>query len=216
MAFHPTQSLTEQIADHLSKEIITGQMPAGERIQELRIAKTLQVSRGSVREALLVLAGRHLIDLLPRRGAIVRSLDPDAVIHISELSAGLTSLLLQRTARAARTVQVDAITACDRHVQQLQDQLQEASGYGFMQALYGLFSALLPLPRDAYLEETLGNLLPAAQRVTYKALQNPRYNRSETLDFVQALRTALSSQDTDALASLVLAHYKREAELARY
>ncbi len=215
MAFHPTQSLTEQIADHLSKEIITGQMPAGERIQELRIAKTLQVSRGSVREALLVLAGRHLIDLLPRRGAMVRPLDQDAIVHISELAAGLTTLLFQRAARANRAVQGEALAGFDQHLQQMREQLNESGGFGFLQSLYGFFAAALPLPRDIYLEETLRNLFPAAQRVSYKALQNPRYHRSETLDFASSLRTAVAGQEIDAVPNLVVAHFKRESEIAR-
>ena len=45
-------SLSEQIAKHISEQIISGELVEGERIQELRIAKELDVSRGSVREAL--------------------------------------------------------------------------------------------------------------------------------------------------------------------
>ncbi len=69
----PAASLSEQIAEHLAREIITGRLGANARIQELRVADDLGVSRGSVREALLILESRHLIDLLPRRGAIVRA-----------------------------------------------------------------------------------------------------------------------------------------------
>ena len=51
MTFKANDSLTEQIARFLGKRIILGEMTAGERIQELRIAAELDVSRGSVREA---------------------------------------------------------------------------------------------------------------------------------------------------------------------
>ena len=71
MSFKPAVSLTEQIADHLGSEIISGKLQPSERIQELKVAKDLGVSRGSVREALLILEGRHLIEIYPRRGAVV-------------------------------------------------------------------------------------------------------------------------------------------------
>ena len=78
MGFKPAASLTEQIANHLSDEIINGRLAPLERIQELKVAKDLGVSRGSVREALLIVEGRHLIDIIPRRGAVVSL----SLIHI--------------------------------------------------------------------------------------------------------------------------------------
>ena len=71
MQAHDTESLSEQIAKHISEQIIRGELVEGERIQELRIAAELDVSRGSVREALLLLERTHLIEIYPRRGAIV-------------------------------------------------------------------------------------------------------------------------------------------------
>lgn len=56
-------SLSEQIARHIGEQIISGELVEGERIQELRIAKELDVSRGSVREALLLLERTHLIEI---------------------------------------------------------------------------------------------------------------------------------------------------------
>ena len=56
-------SLSEQIAKHISEQIIRGELVEGERIQELRIASELDVSRGSVREALLLLERTQLIEI---------------------------------------------------------------------------------------------------------------------------------------------------------
>ena len=61
MSIEEKDSLSEQIAKHISEQIISGELVEGERIQELRIAKELDVSRGSVREALLIVERTHLI-----------------------------------------------------------------------------------------------------------------------------------------------------------
>ncbi len=57
-------SLSEQIAKHIGEQIIRGELVEGERIQEFRIAAELDVSRGSVREALLILQRTQLIEIL--------------------------------------------------------------------------------------------------------------------------------------------------------
>ncbi|MDZ4296734.1 MAG: GntR family transcriptional regulator, partial [Moraxellaceae bacterium] len=66
MSFRATESLALQIAQHVGEQIVSGDLVEGERIQEMRIAAELQVSRGSVREALLILQRRHLVEIFPR------------------------------------------------------------------------------------------------------------------------------------------------------
>ena len=98
MGFKPAASLTEQIANHLSDEIINGRLAPLERIQELKVAKDLGVSRGSVREALLIVEGRHLIDIIPRRGAVVSGLEPVRIGDLTEFFGELVLMLLVRVA----------------------------------------------------------------------------------------------------------------------
>jgi DNA-binding GntR family transcriptional regulator len=214
MAFHPTQSLTEQIADHLSREIITGQLAAGQRIQELRIAKALQVSRGSVREALLVLASRHLIDLLPRRGAVVRDLDRRSISHISELTAGLITLLFERAARERGEGSSAAAADMDEQIRRMQEHADESNGTQFLDAKFAFFAAAFPSAEDVYLEEILRNLFPAAQRVSWRALRSQRFDRHETIEFARTLQNAIRGQDGDSVSNLVGSYFKREAEAA--
>ena len=45
MNLEETESLSEQIVKYISEQIISGELVEGERIQELRIAKELDVSR---------------------------------------------------------------------------------------------------------------------------------------------------------------------------
>ncbi len=58
-----SEGLSEQIAKHIAEQIILGELVEGERIQEVRIATELDVSRGSVREALLLLQRTYLIEI---------------------------------------------------------------------------------------------------------------------------------------------------------
>jgi DNA-binding GntR family transcriptional regulator len=68
-------------------------MAPGERIQEQKVTQALNVSRGSVREALLILERRHLVAILPRRGAHVTELDERSVRSLCSLMGEFYILL---------------------------------------------------------------------------------------------------------------------------
>jgi len=52
--------------------IVDGRLEAGLPIPELELARQLGISRTPLREALKVLASEGLVELLPRRGAVVK------------------------------------------------------------------------------------------------------------------------------------------------
>ena len=96
MSIEEKDSLSEQIAKHISEQIISGELVEGERIQELRIAKELDVSRGSVREALLIVERTHLIEIYPRRGAIVSEMSAQQVKALFDTSSLFLMQIVQR------------------------------------------------------------------------------------------------------------------------
>lgn len=82
--FRISTGLSEQIASHLETQIIAGVLRSGQRIQESKVVQELSVSRGPVREALLILSRRRLIQLFPRRGAVVMPLNAPLVHSLSQ------------------------------------------------------------------------------------------------------------------------------------
>lgn len=63
----------QQVRDLIVRRILDGEYPAGERLVETRIARELQVSQGSVREALRQLEAGGLVEYIPNRGVTVRN-----------------------------------------------------------------------------------------------------------------------------------------------
>jgi len=96
MNLEEADSLSEQIAKYISEQIISGELVEGERIQELRIAKELDVSRGSVREALLLLERTYLIEIFPRRGAIVSEMSAQQVKALFDTNVMVLGHIVQR------------------------------------------------------------------------------------------------------------------------
>ncbi len=65
------QSLTDRLYQHIKSQIVSNQYKPGERLQEQDIAKSLDVSRTPVREALGRLGAEGLVTVIPRMGVFV-------------------------------------------------------------------------------------------------------------------------------------------------
>lgn len=63
--------LRESIAESIRDSIINGKIKPGERLLEPNVAKLLGVSRTPVREAFFQLESEGLVEVMPRKGAIV-------------------------------------------------------------------------------------------------------------------------------------------------
>ena len=71
----------DEIVEELQKRILQGFYAAGQRLpSEREIADELNVSRVTVRTALLRLQAENLLDIVPRGGAFVRSVSTKAII----------------------------------------------------------------------------------------------------------------------------------------
>ena len=77
--------LRQVVAGKLRSLILEGELKPGERLVEGHLAERLGVSRNPVREAMRSLEATGLIEVMPRRGAFVSSLDPCAVHHIQHI-----------------------------------------------------------------------------------------------------------------------------------
>jgi DNA-binding GntR family transcriptional regulator len=80
---------SNQSAAVLRDMILTGQLRAGERINEVATATALGISRAPLREAIQTLANEGLITAIPNRGAFVRSFSEDELADLYELRIAL-------------------------------------------------------------------------------------------------------------------------------
>jgi DNA-binding GntR family transcriptional regulator len=79
----------EQVVSYIDRLIGKGVLLPGDAVREPEIGSALGVGRVPVREALRILAGEGLLELIPNRGAQVRIVDAREVLEMLEV---LTSL----------------------------------------------------------------------------------------------------------------------------
>ncbi len=179
MTFKAPDSLAEQIAHHLAERIIRGELKPGERIQEQKVTLALNVSRGSVREALLILERRHLIAILPRRGAHVTELTAHKVQSLCTLMSEMYILLGNAV---AQRWEVAADLGPFLQIQQrLSASYERQDISAFVEDSFNVMRAAYPFANNPYLQETVENLHPAMSRAYYLALEQRKAEMSEFL-----------------------------------
>jgi len=88
----PAASLGRLAAERLLRALETGAIPVGSRLVEARLAASLGVSRGPVRDALQYLEQQGLVRRLPHRGSFAATLAPEELVDIFILRADLEAL----------------------------------------------------------------------------------------------------------------------------
>jgi DNA-binding GntR family transcriptional regulator len=90
----------ERVLDFILAEMDAGRLGPGSRVNAARIAGTLGLSAAPVREALSILAGRGVLELLPDRGAIMRPFSAQQVTQMWEVIAAVGAVGLRLAALA--------------------------------------------------------------------------------------------------------------------
>lgn len=80
-------TLATAVADLIRDAILRGEFRPGEALREVELSKSLDVSRGTVREAQRLLRDEGLVEILPHRGAFVAKLSVRTVREIYTLRA---------------------------------------------------------------------------------------------------------------------------------
>lgn len=101
----PTSNLTDVVHAALKEAILDSKLAPGSRLDEVKVAGDLGVSRTPVREALQRLAAEGLAVIVPHRGAFVVSLSMKDVEELYEMREALeghaTRLAATRATRAS-------------------------------------------------------------------------------------------------------------------
>jgi DNA-binding GntR family transcriptional regulator len=101
--------------DELREAILAGSLPPGARLRAEPLAEQLRTSRTPVREALILLAREGLVDIEPRRGAVVRQFDAADLADLYDVRALIEPYAARRAAtRIARHDVARLAGLCDR------------------------------------------------------------------------------------------------------
>jgi DNA-binding GntR family transcriptional regulator len=113
-----SENVVQRLRDELENGIISNDFAPGERLDEVQLATRFGVSRTPVREALIQLNAIGLVEIRPRRGAVVVNPGPNRIFEMFEVMAELEgmagALAARRLTDEDRTAILSAHRECER------------------------------------------------------------------------------------------------------
>lgn len=129
-----TASLVSSVVDAIVDGVMKGRYAPGQRLIAADLADEYQVSRAPVREALHVLAGEGVVELIANRGARIRRLTVDERIDFLEFTEAICVLGVRLATGKAR--EADARAAIEAAYQPIEEAWARRHAADFVDALY--------------------------------------------------------------------------------
>ena len=115
--------MSDQLREKIEEAIAIGTLAPGTALEEAALAERYGVSRTPVREALIQLASEGLVEIRPRRGAIVASIGPARLLEMFEVMAGLEAMCARLAARRMNDRERVALAQAHERCAAVQDDL---------------------------------------------------------------------------------------------
>lgn len=207
------KTLVQSVHETLLAGFDEGIFLPGERIKAAELAKRLGLSRAPVREALHVLAGQGLVELLPDKGAILRSMTLGDLIETYEVSGPIASFAVGVAAR--RIGEADNAERVTRAMERIRVAGSQPPSYAFYDPLdeyHYILNEIAEKPYVSYLMRALN--LDYWHRFLAEnidlARHIPRY-----VDNYQRLTDAVLAGDWRASEAIMQSHVEWAISLLR-
>ncbi|MGD8202251.1 GntR family transcriptional regulator [Ornithinimicrobium sp. W1679] len=196
-------SRAERVHQELSRQILEHQLAPGQRLIERELIDRFEVSRATVRETLRQLAAEGLVQIQPRRGAVVRAIDAAEARDLYRLRAAIEGLVVECFVERASVADV-------QRLQEALDALEGAVEAGLpaskvMQVRDVFYEALFAGAASSVLTEELG-VVQARVRVLCASSLSESGRGATAIRELRAVVQAIVECDGPRAAALMREH----------
>jgi DNA-binding GntR family transcriptional regulator len=190
----------------MRRAIIDGDLPPEERLLEIPLAEQFQVSRATIRQALLQLRYEGLIEIRPRRGAVVTRMSLQAAYDVCVVRGVLEGWAARSACESLTAEQLDAMRDVAR---QMGTCLGTGDMYGLAEADVAFHQSICECTSNVLLSEHWQSLnaLHGALMASHLAYYN--YDPKDVTAMHEHLCDVLALRDADEAEQAVRLHYVR-------
>ncbi|WP_254799442.1 GntR family transcriptional regulator [Falsochrobactrum tianjinense] len=195
-------SLHDAILNRLRDLIITGELMPGSKINEAQICARLGVSRTPLREAIKFLASEGLVELVPRRGAVVKKFTAKETRDMLDVIKSLEQIAAEKACETAS----DAGIA---HIRNLHDEMVAAYERGDRLTYYKLNQtihvSIVALADNSALSDVHTVLQTRLKRIRFVGHEGPVKWAAAVSEHVEMIE-ALEARDAQRLKDVIGRH----------
>jgi len=195
-------SLHDDVTLLLRKMIFEGELQPGEKIVEQALCDRFGVSRTPLREALKVMAAEGLVDLLPRRGAVVTKITAAEIEELFPVMGALEAL--------AGKLALSRITDHDvEKLSKLHDKMMAAfvrrDEKNYIRINREIHEAIFEIAKNTTLTSLYRQILSKTHMVRFVARKTRGQWESAVRDH-EKIMDAIKRRDTGALGDILYVH----------
>ena len=199
------KSMGQHVFEHLKHAIIRGDLPAGKRLVESRIAEAMDISRTPVREAIHKLEREGFLKKLPKGGFTVQELTREDI----EETFGIRSVLESYAARlAALHHDAKALKALEKKIEEFQKYLDRGKLDILPEINTEFHDMLYALSRSPRLIKMISGLRDQIYRYRQIILKQEPLARTSNADH-RLMVKFIRNRDADGVERLVRDHILR-------
>ena len=191
-----------KLRDEIENGILRGEFGPGERLDEVQLATHFGVSRTPIREALMQLSAIGLVEIRPRRGAVVVDPGPERVFEMFEVMAELEGMAGALAARRYTNQDREAVLAAHERCEAAAVS-EDPDGYYYENEVFHL--AIYAASHSGFLEEqcvALHRRLRPYRRLQLHVRNRMKTSLKEHGEIVEAILVG----DAEAARSLLRNH----------
>ncbi len=206
---------------HLRQKLLDGSVPPGSRLSYGSIGREIGVSATPVREAVGQLASEGFVELVPRLGAVVRTLTRDEAVELYELREALETFAVRRATERMTPRQLAELDENLRASAELVEKVRRSGKKAAAKSVSRPFHAL-DLAFHMILLETAGNRrmlkVVGDSHILTRIFQADRHPfRLDILETTQAeheaIATAVRHRDGTAAEETMRLHIRNSLDL---
>lgn len=205
-------SLHGEVLQKLRDYVVEGNLGEGERIPEKQLCEMLGISRTPLREALKVMAAEGLIDLLPNRGARVRSLDRAQLRELFDVMGGLEALAGRL---ACENITEEEIAEIERVHHEMYGCYLKRDLHRYFECNQIIHELILTAARNERLRQAYQGFANQLRRMRYSANQAHKRDRwGEAMREHEEMLDALHRRAGGELSDILFKHLRNKVAAA--
>jgi len=204
---------SETLREAIEEMIAVGKLQPGQHLDETELAKEFGVSRTPIREALIQLASMGIIEIRPRRGAIVAEIGPQKLVEMFEVMAELEAMCGRLASRRMSSAEHASLMAAHQACKAACD-AREPDAYFYKNELF--HDAIYDGSHNAFLTEQARSLhrrLRPYRRLQLRMRDRLANSYAEHEQVVQAIIAGDGELTAELLRDHIMIQGERFADL---
>ncbi|WP_145145792.1 GntR family transcriptional regulator [Roseomonas gilardii] len=211
-AILPRASLHDILVGGIRELVEKGDLQPGQKIPEQQLCERFGVSRTPLREALKVLAAEGMLELRPRRGAIVASISHADIDELFPIMGALEALAGEMLCRRITDAEISQL---QRLHERMQRQYEKGDEPGYLASNRQFHEKLFEFCGNATLRNLYVQILLRIRSFRFVVRKTSEQWR-QAMDEHRLIMAAVAARDVRRLPRLLKAHVTGiTAEIAR-